>query len=701
MHSVWPIARRELGAIFVQPIAYIFGIVILALTGAIFASELFFLATQPGALPIDAQNVLGLYTFLYLFAMPALTMRLLAEERRSGTMELLMTLPIRDSEVVLGKFLAGFIFYLLLTALTLIFPIILFTFGNPDPGPLWTAYLGVILFGAALLGLGILASALSENQMVAFILGLGLTLLFYLLVIPVQSFALGETAVTILNELALSNHQDNFFRGLIVAKDVVYFLGITAVALFAATRTLKNHRLGGSGSRLGGTLLATFLFTTVFVLLYTFAYQNTSWRYDTTANNAFTPLPETVALLESLDEPIHVLGFYTAETAFQRNEAEASLQAMQAYTDQLSYAFVDPNENPLLAERYALNFAGTLVFTRENGNFAKASTLTDQDLHTALLRTINPTVKTAYFLTGHGERDGQDFSQEGIGTAVTLLEDSGFTVQPLNLFVSGSVPENANVVFLIDQQAPLAPEEIAALDSYLNNGGALFIARDAIDTDGRLAAEADGLLAWLQANWGVTLRPDVIIDASLAQAGQTIGLTFVGAQYGNSPITQSLDQFGTIFNVARSIAVTPPVGITAVNLITTSEQAWGETNFERMISAGEVAPDEGEDAIGNLTVGLSAQNTGSGARLVLFGDTDFLTNSFVTQGGNSFLFENAANWLANDVVSIELSARESVPRQVTITQGQLTYLQLVSIFLAPGVLALVGSGVWYSRRKRR
>ena len=474
------------------------------------------------------------------------------------------------------------------------------------------------------------------------------------------------------------------------------------LALFAILQPDEvRSRLSGRHGKYGGTLLAILFFTAVGGLLYYITYQNSDWRYDTTANSAFTPLPETVALLESLDEPIHVLGFYTVDTAFQRQEAEASLQSMQAYTDQLSYEFVDPNENPLLAEQYDLSFAGTLVFTRENGDFAKASTLTDQDLHTTLVRTINPTVKTAYFLTGHGERDWEDFGVDGISTAVTLIEESGFTVQPLNLFVSGNVPEDASAVFLIDQQAPLTPEEAAVLDSYLADGGALFVARDAVDTEGRVAAEADALLPLLQESWGITLRNDLIIDASLAQAGQTIGLTFVGAQYGNSPITQGLDQFGTIFNVARSIAVEVPDGITAVNLITTSELAWGETNFERMLTAGEVAPDPEEDAEGNLAVAISAQNLDSGARLVVFGDTDFLTNELIQQGGNSFLFENAANWLVNDVVSIELSARESISRQVTITQSQLSLLQIVSVCFAPGLLALAGIAVWYSRRQRQ
>ncbi|MBK7894101.1 MAG: Gldg family protein [Anaerolineaceae bacterium] len=694
MHNVWQIARRELGALFVQPLAYVFGVVLLALTGYVFAAELFVHATQPGVLPLDVQSVLGLFTFLYLFAMPALTMRLLAEEQRSGTLELLLSLPIRDGELVLGKFLAGFLFYALTAALTGVFPLILFVFGNPDPGPIWSAYLGVLLYGAALLGIGLLASALTENQIVAFIVALGITLLLYLLTIVAQSFAVAESVATLFNELALANHQDNFFRGVLLVKDGLYFVAITAVFLLTTSLILKSKRgrlAMADWATLGGT-------AAVFTLLYILATQNPGWRYDATANNALTPLPETIDLLQNLDEPIRVLGFYTSETAFQQSQAEAALQTMQAYTNQLSYEFVDPNANPLLAEQYDLTFAGTLVFTREDGSFAKAATLTDRDLHTALLRTLNPTVKTAYFLTGHGERGWQDFGEEGMGTAVTLLQESGFTINTLNLFTAGEVPADASAVFLIDQQAPLADAELAALSRYVDDGGALFIARDAVDTEGRAAAEADGLLTWLQTSWGITLRNDLIIDAALAQAGQSIGLTFIGAQYGDSPITQGLAQFGTIFNVARSIETELPGGVTAVNLITTSSQAWGETNFEQMISAGEVAPDA-EDATGQLTVALSARNTASGARLVVFGDTDFLSNSFIQQGGNSFLFENAANWLVDDVLTIQLSARESIPRQVTISQSQLTLLQLVSIFLTPGLLGLAGVWVWVSRRR--
>lgn len=242
MRNAWTVAQRELSAIFVQPIAYIFAIVLVAITGFIFSAQLASYAFQPGGVPVDLQSVLGTFTFLYIFAAPAITMRLLSEEQRSGTMELLMTLPIRDGEVVLGKFVAAFIFYLATAALTLVYPLILLSFGNPDVGPLLTSYLGVLLWGAGLLAIGILASALSENQMVSFILGFGLILALYLAFIPGRFFNTSPAVTTIFNELSFEGHLNNFFSGLVVAKDILYYLAVTAVCLFAATRVLESRR---------------------------------------------------------------------------------------------------------------------------------------------------------------------------------------------------------------------------------------------------------------------------------------------------------------------------------------------------------------------------------------------------------------------------------------------------------------------------
>ncbi len=242
MNNAWIVAQRELKAIFVQPIAYVFAVGIILITGYIFSFQVASYALQPGSVPANVSNILQTFTFLYIFAAPAITMRLLSEEQQSGTMELLMTLPIRDGEVVLGKFLAAFLFYVVTVALTLVYPAILLNFGNPDVGPLLTAYLGVLLWGAGLLAIGILASALTNNQMVAFILGFVMILSLYLAFIPAQAFTVSEQVATVFNELAFEGHLGNFMSGLIVAKDVVYYLLITAVFLFAAARVLESRR---------------------------------------------------------------------------------------------------------------------------------------------------------------------------------------------------------------------------------------------------------------------------------------------------------------------------------------------------------------------------------------------------------------------------------------------------------------------------
>jgi ABC-2 type transport system permease protein len=241
MRNIWIVARRELGALFVQPIAYVFAIFMTLVTGLLFAAQLSFPLFQGGPPPAIAQ-IISTFSFLSIFAAPAITMRLLAEEQQTGTIELLMTLPVTDLQVVLGKFLAAFLFYVTITALTLIYPIILLRFGNPDIGPMVSAYLGVLLWGAALLGIGILASALSENQINAFIIAFGIILLLYLTLIPAELFTVGPTMATILSELSLQNHLNNFLDGLITAKDVLYYLLVTAISLFAAARVLESRR---------------------------------------------------------------------------------------------------------------------------------------------------------------------------------------------------------------------------------------------------------------------------------------------------------------------------------------------------------------------------------------------------------------------------------------------------------------------------
>jgi ABC-2 type transport system permease protein len=240
MRNIWYIAKRELGSLFVQPIAYVIAAALVGITSSIFSTQIRQSIAFGGV--VGVEQALQTYVFLLIFAAPAITMRLLSEEQRSGTMELLMTLPIRDSEVAIGKWLGAFIFYAAMTALTLIYPLILLSFSNPDIGVLWTSYLGTLLIGGALIGVGVLASALSENQIAAFFIGFGACLFLYLAGVVSQALDFNSTLGTILNELSLNSHFNQFYQGLLLATDIIYYVGLTAVCLFAATRVLESRR---------------------------------------------------------------------------------------------------------------------------------------------------------------------------------------------------------------------------------------------------------------------------------------------------------------------------------------------------------------------------------------------------------------------------------------------------------------------------
>jgi ABC-2 type transport system permease protein len=236
MRNMLIIARRELGAYFASPIAYLVMAGFLAIAGYFFSVIL--VIFREASLE---RTFLNTVTVL-LFVSPLLAMRLLSEEQRSGTIELLLTAPVRDWQVVWGKWLAAFLLFVLMIALTGVHVLILWRLGNPDFGPILSGYLGVILLGAALLALGTLTSALTENQIVAAVLGIALAVLFWV------SGAVSEVVGTdsflgrFFEQLALPEHLFDFMRGVVDTAHVVYYLSVTVGALYLATRILETRR---------------------------------------------------------------------------------------------------------------------------------------------------------------------------------------------------------------------------------------------------------------------------------------------------------------------------------------------------------------------------------------------------------------------------------------------------------------------------
>lgn len=236
MRNMLIIARRELGAYFASPIAYLVMAGFLAIAGYFF-SVILVLSRQA-----TMQFVFGNMVVILLFVAPLLAMRLLSEEQRAGTIELLMTSPVRDWQVVWGKWLAAFVLYLVMMAFTGLYVVVLWRLGNPDFGPILSGYLGIILLGAALLALGTLTSTVTENQVVAAVLGIALTVLLYVSTAVTDMAGADSLVGRFFEYLALSSHLSDFTRGVVDTTHVIFYLSMVAGALYLATRVLETRR---------------------------------------------------------------------------------------------------------------------------------------------------------------------------------------------------------------------------------------------------------------------------------------------------------------------------------------------------------------------------------------------------------------------------------------------------------------------------
>lgn len=234
MSRTLAIAERELKSYFVSPVAYVVTALFLLIAGYLFSVIL--LNTNEATLRYLISNL----SVIWLFITPALTMRLLAEEARTGTIELLLTNPVRDVEVVVGKYLGVLGFLLVMLAFTLYYPALLFIFGNPDRGPMIAGYLGVILQAAAFLAIGLMASSLTQNQIVAAVLTFAILLIMWLAE-SVANF-IGSPGSDVMRYLSVNTHLQDFSRGVIDTTHIIYFISVVAAALLLTFLSLQARR---------------------------------------------------------------------------------------------------------------------------------------------------------------------------------------------------------------------------------------------------------------------------------------------------------------------------------------------------------------------------------------------------------------------------------------------------------------------------
>jgi gliding motility-associated transport system permease protein len=236
------IAKREFRSYFDSPLAY----VVICLS--FLALGVFFFAIGGRFWQVDKASLQGLFEYapigLSLLVVPVVTMRLLAEEKRSGTLEMLITLPVKDSDVILGKYLGALGLVLVLLVATIAYPFAMFRWpwnlGPLDYGPIWSGYLGLLLFSAASVAIGLLVSSLTESQAVAFFITFFVLLILWFIGSVAEN--LGGWYGNALAFVSFQSRLDGFTRGMVDTRDVIYFVSVTCLALVVAFRALERRK---------------------------------------------------------------------------------------------------------------------------------------------------------------------------------------------------------------------------------------------------------------------------------------------------------------------------------------------------------------------------------------------------------------------------------------------------------------------------
>lgn len=540
--------------------------------------------------------------------------------------------------------------------------------------------------------------------------------------------------------------------GPLVAAKVVF--GGIFVATYLATNRDFFTRLQGARS---GGLLALSLTTVALVFAAVVGINvyvaNHNKDFDCTREGLYTLSPQTLGVLSRLQDNVEMYGFYASQDQAYPAVDEA-LQRYARRSPRVRVQMVDPQARPDLVSKYAITERGPRVVVVAKGRDARAKTVAEDELTNAVIRVVEQGSKVVYFLTGHGEGDiAQSEEAEGYATFAQAIVADGYRVDTLNLqaqvpeadenalgeavFPNGvaaepnavaasapartsapptgdalgeakpiEVPGNVGVLVILAPMHRLLAPEVGAIDRFLQRGGRVLAFEEARSQSG---------LAELWRSWHVAVRDDLIVDTN--PMGRLLGLgvasPIIQPTSSAHPIVRGMG--GVIMTTARSLQPQTSGGLEGVTteaLMQTGESAWGETQLRQ---GGTIARDE-NDHLPPLYVAVAASREvpekpgaqavegdkaeAKEARLVLFGDGDWVSNRLFRLQSNEDLALNAMGWLTEQEGKVTIRAKSRAQNQLYLSGEQLGKLKFFSMDIVPVLIVALGLGVVLVRRQR-
>jgi ABC-type uncharacterized transport system involved in gliding motility auxiliary subunit/ABC-type transport system involved in multi-copper enzyme maturation permease subunit len=729
MRGIWTVAKRELRGYFDQPTAYVLIVAFLGLTLYLAFRTMY--ATGVASL----RPIFDLLPILFAVFVPAATMRTLAEERRSKTLEWLLAQPLTETEVIVGKFLGDWLFVMLALAGTLPTAVGVLLVSDADAGIVVAQYLGAAFLAAQFVALGLWASSFTRNQITAFIVAAAVAFALFLIGLPVVQIGLPPAVAGVLARLSVLSHFENVARGVVDLRDVVYFASTTALFLMLALGAVQRDRLSHGRAewqrmRVGTAVVAGL------VLMINLLGGYVRGRIDLTSGNLYTLEQGTRDLLGNLDDLVQVKLFASAELPPElqlqlRDVRDLLADMRRASNGNLVVTDTDPDEDEDAAEEASqlgvypveFNVLRDDQFEVRRGYYGLAVVYADESDVTPVIRQTDDLefrLASAIYDMTTTERPGVAFV-EGFGTK-RFTDIAGLTQTLGERYRIGSVNIAGDSASAIDRDStevlvvagPLQPLDSLAVQrvtDFVDSGGAALVLAEPVQLDPQnpsplpLRTGLEGLLA----DRGVEVSTRLVIDlASSEQVNMgRQGIFQVIAPYplwpralpaGRHAITDGLNALS--MGWAGEISILDSTNV--VPLWQTSASAGLHGVAAPIFPDQEWNVPEEELQVRTLGVAITPPEGDPHGRMVVVGDVTFTEAQYVQQNPTNLTFvANAIDWLARDEALIAIRSKNRTPPNLLfesdLSRNVLKWGNLVGV---PLLFVLVGMLRVTGRRRR-
>ena len=696
------IYKRELRAYFTTVTGWLFVAAQLCLAGLYF-----FVVNLLSGYGNVAQTVSSIL-FLLLLTTPVLAMRILAEERKQKTDQLILTSPVSIADIVWGKYLAMATVFTIPVAVMALFPLILRRYGSVAMQESYTAILVYYLFGLACLSICLFLSSLTESQVIAAVLSFAVLFIGYMMS-GIRSLISenGNLLTKVLGAFDFSERLNAMLGGTLDGKAVLYFLTIIGVFLFFTTQSIQKRRYQMSVKtiRFGAYSLGMVALVLVVAVFLNLAVGELPDRYttlDVTDEGLYSLTDTTKNVLAGLQEDVTI---YVLQSEKEQDSVlGATLDSYANLSEHIHVVYRDPVTTPDFYRAYTDSVSLNSLIVESDKRFRVVdysdiyeqtydytyytSEITGYDAEGQLTGDSAPVL---YELNGHDELALSD-------TFVDSAKKENVDLAELTLLTQEAVPEDANGVLMMAPTMDLGEDDADKLLAYLEQGGTLFLETRYTDAFSEQFPNLSGILKW----FGLSVADGLIVDPDSSHMYQTP--IYLLPEVRPSTLTEGV--YGSsypyiLMPYAQPILSDGAQDVSVTELLSTSESAYAKTGLEE----NDALKQEEGDRKGPFLVGVEAVKELSDekqARLILYSSEMLFTDSTnqYTMNNNLTLFSNAVASMAGQEESVSVPVKSYESYYLTVSAGSAVRLGIFFIGLLPILCLICGIVIWARRRKR-